>query len=182
LTGTRATHTFGFNVCRLDEANGCNRLWKLQLVERVVVKVADQPAPPAYEVVVPTEVGIKPGAFAGWAERRDQTEVREHPQRPIDRIQRYRRHPLANTSQDGSRIRVLAALRDMTKDLQALMGDLDAGTSADLLEALHSTLHFLAVSRHRWGSSIRMYSDFGMIHHLSRLSTLVRTLIPYAEN
>ena len=138
MTGTRATDALRFHVRRLDEPDRGDRLRQLQLVERVAVEVPDQPAPPAHEVVVSTEVRIESGASARRAERRDQTEVGEQPQGPVDRIERNRWDPLADTSKDGSRIRVSTALRDVTEDLHALMRDLDARIPADLFEVPHS--------------------------------------------
>ena len=104
-------------------------------------------------MVVSTEIRIKSGAFAWWAERRDQTEVGEQPQGPVDRIERNLRDPFANTSKDGSRIRVPAALRDVTEDLHPLMGDLDSRIPADLLEVHHPTCDFPAVGLQRRTSS-----------------------------
>ena len=68
---------------------------------------------------------------------------------PVDGIQRNRRDPPANTSIDGSRIRVSAALCNVTEDLHPLMRDLDAGTPADLLEVHHPTGTLGAVSLQR---------------------------------
>jgi hypothetical protein len=136
-----------------DEPECVDRLRQLERVERRAVEVPDQPTPPAYEVVVSTEVRIESGAFAGRAKGRDQTEVGEQPQRAVDRIEGDCRDPLANISKESPRIRVSATLREVTEDLHALMRDLDASTSTGLLEVRHLPRDFPAFSVQSWTPS-----------------------------
>jgi hypothetical protein len=125
-------------------------LRKLQLVEGFAVEIPDQPTLTAHEVVVSTEIPIESGTFAGWAECRDQAEIAEQPECPINRIQRHCRDPFANGPVDRPRIGVAAAFCDLAEDLRPLVGELDTSTSAHLLETLHSALDFALVHFSQW--------------------------------
>ena len=87
-------------------------------------------------MVVLVEVGVEAHALAARAERGDEPEVVEHPQRPVDGVERHRRHPRLDGPEDRLRIRVLDARRDLAEDLQALVRELDARLPAGRLELL----------------------------------------------
>jgi hypothetical protein len=95
-------------------------------------------------VVVIVEVRVVADALLARADRLDEPEIVEQPQRPIDRVERHRRHPPLDRPKHRVRVGVSLARRKLSEDLQALVSDLDARFAECLLEAPYPALDFLA--------------------------------------
>jgi hypothetical protein len=95
-------------------------------VEVVALEVAGPSAAGADVMMVVSEVGVESDAFAARAECRDEPQLVEHPERPVDGIERHGRHPGLNRAEDGFGVRVLEARRDLAVDLEALVRQLEA--------------------------------------------------------
>ena len=108
-------------------------------VELGALEVPRQPAAHADVVVVVLEVGVEAHALAARAQRGDEPEVVEQPQRPVDGVERHRRHPRLDRAEDGLGVRVLQARGDLAEDLEALVRQLDAGVPGGRLELLEPT-------------------------------------------
>ena len=96
-------------------------------------------------MVVVLEVGVEAHALATRAERGDEPEVVEHPQRPVHGVERHRRHPRLDAAEDGLGVRVLQARRDLAEDLEALVRQLDARLLGGRSEPLESLRDLVAL-------------------------------------
>ena len=114
-----------------DAPEFLHRFGHAEVVQWLALEVADQPAPYADVVVVALEVHVEAESVAARSERGDETEITKHPQRPVDRVERDGRHTTSHGAKNGLRIRVFLRRRELSKDLEALMGQLDAGVLHD---------------------------------------------------
>src|SRR5450756_97584 len=110
-------------------------------VEGGAFEVPDQAAADADVVVVWREVGVEAHAVATRTQRADQPEVVEHPQRPVDGVERQCRQSRLNAVQQGLGIRMLEAGCEFAKNLEALVRQLDARLLRGALEPLKPELN-----------------------------------------
>jgi len=111
-----------------------------KVVELRALEVAHEPAADAREVMVPLQVRVEPHAVSLGPERRDEAEVVESPESPVDRVERDRRHPLLHGAEDGLHVGVLVRPRDLPEDLEALGRQLQPRLSRRRPEALEPLL------------------------------------------
>ena len=107
---------------------------------RGVLEIPDKPAAHAHVVVMPIEVGVEAGAVAVRPTRRDQSQVVEEPQGPVDRVERDGRQPGLHRPVQAVSGWVFGAGGDLPEDLEALVRELDASLAEAVMQSLETTL------------------------------------------
>ena len=118
---------------------GCGRR-NIQAIEGLVIKIPDDPAPGADEMVVGCHVRVEADAVVERPQCRNKAEPLEQAQGPIDGIQGYGGHPPADAAVDRFDAGVFPGPGQLSEDLDPLMGHLDAGIPDDVLEMVHHRL------------------------------------------
>ncbi len=86
------------------------------------------------------EVGVEAHPVAAGDHGRDETHVGQQPERPVDGGQREGRDPCPHDPPDRFRIGVLVGRGDRAKDLEALVGEFDAGPPRNRLQPVHAAI------------------------------------------
>lgn len=123
-----------------DAAELLHGIGYAEAVELCALEIPNEAAAHADVVVVVVEVRIEPDAIAPGSERRDEPEIVELPQRSVDGVERHGRHSALDCTENGFHVRVLLSRHQLPEDLEALMGQLDAGLPGDRLDVLEPML------------------------------------------
>ena len=114
-----------------DAAEAPYGLGHVQVVQLLALEVANQPTAHADIVVVRVQVRIEPHPVALWSESRDEPEVVQRPEGPVDRVQRDRRDAPLNGTKYSVSVRVLDRGRNLAEDLESLVRHLASRASDD---------------------------------------------------
>jgi len=88
------------DLCGHDAAECLCGGWDAERVEFGALEVPCQAAVDAEVVMMLLEVGVEAHALAALAERGDEPQVVEHPERPVHGVERHRRHSLLDRPKD----------------------------------------------------------------------------------
>ena len=86
------------------------------------------------------QVRVEAHGSTARTERRDEPQVVEQPERPVDGVQGRGRQPPSNPSEDRLGVGMIEAPGDLTEDLEALVRQLDPCVLDRGLEDLDPTL------------------------------------------
>ena len=131
-----------------DAPEPCRRLRDFQGVEVPMLEIQDRAAPGADEMVVDVRVGVESNPGVKRPDGRDQPEVCEQPQGSIDGIQRNRGHFFADAREDSLDVRMVAGPGHLSEDLDALLGELDAGAADYVLEPIYHPPQLISIALH----------------------------------
>ncbi len=137
-----------FDVGARNAAKPLDGLGDAQGVEGGAFEIARQAAAHADVVVVVPQIGVEPHALAAGPKRRDEPQVIEQPQTPVHCVHRDGRDTTSDLPEDGVRVGMLEARRQLAEDLEALVGELDPGGLDGLLEPRDPAFHLRRVSLH----------------------------------
>ena len=118
-----------------------------QRVEFGALEIPCQAAADADVVMVVRQVRVEADALPPRPERGDEAQVVEHPERAVDRVDRQRRHPLADRAEHGLGVGVLQARGDLPEDFEALVRELDARGPDGRLEAVEPPVNGESIDR-----------------------------------
>jgi len=127
---------------RLDPSQGGGRAGDGQEIEIPVLEVDGGAAARADEVVVGREVGVKPDVPAGGADSRDQAELGEQGQSPVDGVERDARQRPVDLAVNGVDVRVVGRRGRLSIDLEALRRQPDLRAAQDAREVVHHRREF----------------------------------------
>ena len=122
-------------------------------------------------MMVRLEIGVKPNSLASCSKAGHQSEIKKQPQGAVDSIQRYGGHPIADSIEYCFNIRMDAGFCHLTKDLQTLVRQFQAGPLEPVFQTTHSFLQLFRASFHDITFQLRCYSFLGMCHKLGHLSS-----------
>lgn len=103
-------------------------------IQYVAGEVDDRAALAADKVMVSIRVCIEPSSVLHRAHARDNSQIFQHSQGAVYRVQRYRGDALTNSRVDGLSIGVLRGGNELSQDLGSLVGCLDALPAARIDE------------------------------------------------
>jgi len=107
-----------------------------QSIQVGTLEIADEATAHADEVMMLVDIGVKAQPIAQRPKRCNQTQVVQHPQGSIDRVDRHSGHALLHCAKDGISAGVFLRGSELSKDLQTLMRQLDARVSGNRLEVI----------------------------------------------
>jgi hypothetical protein len=99
-------------------------------------------------MVVSVHIGVVSHPGLARPHGRHQPEFREQPQGAINSVQGNSRHFFADVLEDRFDVRVVLGPGRFAEDLEALMGEFDAGEADDVLESDHYSPQFLRLALH----------------------------------
>ena len=134
LFQTFLADSIGDNISAVNFTPGSEPRRKLGIIHQRPVKVDDFKAVSADQVMMALKYHLKAGLAFPRFHLVNQTMPDERGQRPIDSVQRERRNPSGQTLMQRLRRRMIDGSGQLAIDLQALMGQLEAGPPAGRLE------------------------------------------------